>query len=296
MIYFINSKIYKKEVRCHLMNEKNKRIIHTAYASVLSAMLLITALLFIISCIGIWKTGAMPFTRESIGAALMKLLIPIIITVLLSIGAPILYYALPVEKKHKTSVHPEDTAEILSKKIALTDLNAARAERVIAERKKRSFLKLGGALLLMLSLIYPIIYVLTPANFTGEDVNIDVLLGALHMIIAFIPMAVYAIIAAYMCRTSYSTEAENLKAAIKEKSSVTDAERYSLPTEECKIKSFISSLKSFYRNHRKAFSIGIKCSVLGVAVLFIILGIFNGGMGDVLAKAVKICRECIGLG
>ena len=32
------------------------------------------------------------------------------------------------------------------------------------------------------------------------------------------------------------------------------------------------------------------------AVALVVLGIFNGGMGDVLAKAVKICTECIGLG
>lgn len=36
--------------------------------------------------------------------------------------------------------------------------------------------------------------------------------------------------------------------------------------------------------------------VFAVAVAFIIAGIVNGGMGDVLMKAVKICTECIGLG
>ena len=32
------------------------------------------------------------------------------------------------------------------------------------------------------------------------------------------------------------------------------------------------------------------------AVALVILGILNGGLRDVLAKAVKICTECIGLG
>ena len=36
--------------------------------------------------------------------------------------------------------------------------------------------------------------------------------------------------------------------------------------------------------------------IVGAAVALVVLGIFNGGMGDVLAKAVKICTECIGLG
>ena len=30
--------------------------------------------------------------------------------------------------------------------------------------------------------------------------------------------------------------------------------------------------------------------------LLIVLGVLNGGARDVLAKAVKICSECIGLG
>lgn len=37
-------------------------------------------------------------------------------------------------------------------------------------------------------------------------------------------------------------------------------------------------------------------ALFGVGVLLIVLGILNGGMQDVLTKAVKICSECIGLG
>ncbi len=31
-------------------------------------------------------------------------------------------------------------------------------------------------------------------------------------------------------------------------------------------------------------------------VLLIVLGVLNGGALDVLAKAIRICSECIGLG
>lgn len=33
-----------------------------------------------------------------------------------------------------------------------------------------------------------------------------------------------------------------------------------------------------------------------VSVLLVALGVLNGGARDVLAKAIKICSECIGLG
>jgi hypothetical protein len=37
-------------------------------------------------------------------------------------------------------------------------------------------------------------------------------------------------------------------------------------------------------------------ALLAAAVLLIVLGVLNGGARDVLAKAAKICSECIGLG
>ena len=40
----------------------------------------------------------------------------------------------------------------------------------------------------------------------------------------------------------------------------------------------------------------IRCVVLAAAALLIVLGILNGGMYDVLVKAINICTECIGLG
>lgn len=40
----------------------------------------------------------------------------------------------------------------------------------------------------------------------------------------------------------------------------------------------------------------IRWIVFAAAVVFIIAGILNGSMQDVLIKATKICTECIGLG
>lgn len=40
----------------------------------------------------------------------------------------------------------------------------------------------------------------------------------------------------------------------------------------------------------------IRAALCVLAALFIALGIWNGGMRDVIAKAVRICMECIGIG
>ena len=40
----------------------------------------------------------------------------------------------------------------------------------------------------------------------------------------------------------------------------------------------------------------VKVAVLIAAVIFIVAGIFNGSMEDMLIKAINICTECVGLG
>ena len=37
-------------------------------------------------------------------------------------------------------------------------------------------------------------------------------------------------------------------------------------------------------------------ALFALGLLLVVLGVLNGGAQDVLAKAVKICSECIGLG
>lgn len=39
-----------------------------------------------------------------------------------------------------------------------------------------------------------------------------------------------------------------------------------------------------------------RIAVLAAAIALIVLGVLNGGMADVLGKAINICTECIGLG
>ena len=41
---------------------------------------------------------------------------------------------------------------------------------------------------------------------------------------------------------------------------------------------------------------GLRLMLYAVAVAFIVLGVMNGGLRDVLVKAINICTECIGLG
>ena len=40
----------------------------------------------------------------------------------------------------------------------------------------------------------------------------------------------------------------------------------------------------------------VRGAILAIAAALIVAGALNGGMRDVLVKAINICTECIGLG
>ena len=58
----------------------------------------------------------------------------------------------------------------------------------------------------------------------------------------------------------------------------------------------VSGILTKIDEKQEIITLAVRGVVLAAAITFIIIGITNGGMTDVLAKAVKICTECIGLG
>ena len=56
----------------------------------------------------------------------------------------------------------------------------------------------------------------------------------------------------------------------------------------------LTKKRAFFGSDRSVFIIRLGLAMAGV-VLFV-FGILNGGMADVLTKAINICTQCIGLG
>lgn len=70
---------------------------------------------------------------------------------------------------------------------------------------------------------------------------------------------------------------------------------------EKKLPNFVQKLKdklSFLQNEKvkKYTLLGARIALPVIGVTLFIIGIFNGGLSDVLKKAIVICTECIGLG
>ena len=56
------------------------------------------------------------------------------------------------------------------------------------------------------------------------------------------------------------------------------------------------SIQAEENHHHSKLLLSIRIALLVISIALIIAGILNGGMADVLSKAVNICTECIGLG
>ena len=263
------------------MNESKRKQIHLIYACVLSALLAVCAVLFIASCVGIYNSGDRPFTRESIGAAFRKISPLVYVTLAAIVGAIVLKLALPYNKITKGSVPMSMTLSRLSARCPLAVCTPEERASIERERLVRRILVYGGVAVILLSTVFSLIYVLTPGRFPYEDVNEEVATAVVVVFAYFLQSLVYALVVSFFIDASKSREIQHIKNATvslaKDGIKVSSDEK-----KECLL--------------AKKITLIARCVIPVIAIIFIILGITNGGMSDVLQKAVRICTECIGMG
>ena len=283
-------KLTRKETEVKL-NDKTKGRIHLIYGIVLSAVLVILGILFMCSCYGIYQSGSSPFTRESIGEAFSKIAIPTYLTISLVIIGAAINVAMPKEEKKLKGIRtPEVLANTLAKKVDVTKLDTGLKAKIEKERRVRRILANVRAGLITASAILPLFVLLNPANFPAESgrYNAEILHGMLLYLAFLTPLAIFEVVWVILRDKSYAKENEALKEAVKAVG-VTGATEKEHDCLICKVNGFLTE-------NKKPIILGVRIALVGCALLFIVLGIVNGGMADVLNKAIKICTECIGLG
>ena len=124
------------------------------------------------------------------------------------------------------------------------------------------------------------IVALIPASYTMEY-NSSVVNLCYLIIPAFIVCALIALAYVYSNDILMNTQISSLKALIAE------GKMQKKEQTEC---------TACQRRKERYHITSVRIIIATVAVIFIVLGISNGGMADVLSKAINICTECIGLG
>ena len=273
------------------LSDKVKERIRIAYKVLISLSLVVTGLLFAWQCYSIYKSGSSPFTRESIAAAYSRISASVYVAVSLILIGVGLNIAMPEEKEKLRGIRtPATLVKSLAARIDFSVLSGEMTEKIYRERKLRSILSNVRIGLIVLTAILPLIYLLNPANFpaVSGEYNAEILHGMLVYLAFIAPLAIYEVVYTVVSDASSKREYELLKEALKLNGKIDETMQEPV--------SAIGKVKAYFGENNEALTFVVRVAAVEFAIGFIIIGIINGGMADVLAKAIKICTECIGLG
>lgn len=256
------------------MDNKAVKLIRLLYGIAVSVMIGISGLLLIAACLQIYQSGgAQIYTPEKVAASFAPIAPYIYITLALIAGAFLLAWVLPSEKKRPTV--QKQPALALQKAYAKVDLQLCEAtllQNIQKEQRNRRAVVICGIVTWICCGIVFLLQACNSGNYSPElHLATDSVVAIVWWLLpcTLIPVG-YSIFCTYFCRSSARRELELLKLAPKVAAPLPQTTKDKL--------------------------LYIWLALLVLAVGMIAGGYLAGGMADVLAKAVAICTECVGLG
>ncbi|MBQ3508000.1 MAG: hypothetical protein IJA91_05555 [Clostridia bacterium] len=267
------------------MSQKTRGRIHLIYGISLAVLIVAVGVCFALSCLSIYQSGHSPFTRESISTHFDHIAIPTYICIAGVIGGIILSLALPLTGGKVKPLRDGVVAlEKLSARLDLASCDEATRDGIRKERRLRGAIAVIAAAVCAAVFVYPLIWCLNPHHFSIENLNDDILAAATTVLTAA-AVAMTACMAAVLLRgVSVARETSLVKSALTVSTGISGK-----TSENSK-----PGKKNLTADPR--FVWAVRGVILVAGIVFVVLGVLNGGMADVLGKAIRICTECIGLG
>ena len=245
------------------------------------------------------------YSRAIVGKRLTELAIPLIFLI-----AAIIFGAIFPIYKVKANRSPESTLKKLKSRIPQSaDGDSDEFSAAQAAYKKATVIRLVAWLaalaVILASAIVMLCYLIDTSNFAGEDFTEDIF-ALVKNILPWIAAGFAAAIAATVVSGIFADrQVSAAKAMIKrgdksapkqepEPKFITKTKEVAAKPAFAWIGTAVAAVKKVAA--KSAFLWAVRGAVFVLAVVFIVLGILNGGANDVLVKAVNICQECIGLG
>ena len=258
------------------MSPKQKKLMHNICGIVCAVLLVLTAVLFAVSCVQIYKSGASPFTRESVAAHFARIAVPVYACIAVVAVSGLLSLIFPAEA--------ERTARRADEEMTLARLRrkGETTPRAEQEEKRRRMLRYAAAAVVAVAAVIPLPLVLNVSRYAEERGSYnDIVLSMVIPVAICAAVALGACIAvSFLCRASVRREIALLRG---------EDERVVINAAACPIRAFAAQ-------HKAKLLLGLRVLLLVVGIALVIVGVLNGGMADVLGKAINICTECIGLG
>ena len=255
---------------------KNK-LLNKIFLIIVSAQTLLMSSLFIVQVLRIYYGNNGTFTREICSEYLLQIL-PIIILWFIIILASYIYFynqkktmnevakTTNVQKLHNLELMCPDYNENLKEEYSLLE----------KYKKNRKIAWIINIAILVICSIMGLLYLLNVEHFKADG---DLMEQAIQMGVHLLPWVVIAFISLIVC-TLYEESSSKQSIEVIKLIMKTNGRK---------------TLKSVVKSNQLKLNIA-RISILVIAVIFIISGILNGGVADVLQKAINICTECIGLG
>ena len=255
----------------------SKKTLHLIYGIVLSFALIVAGLLLIAACIQIYRSGGEQiYTPEKVAVAFAPIALPIYLTLALVVGGFALNIALPLEKK-RAPMEKQYTLMLQKayEKADMTQCDPELQKALSRQQKLRRTHWLITLILLVLGMGIALAYGLDAKHYHEElAMATDSVIGLTWYLLpcTAIPFG-YGIFCALFSRSSIRKELDLAKQLPK-------AETPAAPADK----------------KPESNLLYIRLAILVVALGCLLGGFVAGGTADVLAKAVAICTECVGLG
>ncbi len=258
---------------------KKNRLLDKIFLTIVSIQTILLGLLFIIQILRIYFGNNGTFTREICSIYLKEILVVIILWIVIIAGSYI-YFKL---NKHKTNENAkslnisklktfEQICPIYQNEILKEEYNS-----LIKESNKRKLATIINIVIVIICSIMGFGYMVNVKHF---DPTGNLMEQAIQMSVHLMPWVIISLIS-LIIRSFY----------------VEISARKSINIIKEIIKSEGKAINKYQVNKKEELILLIsRLSILTIAIVFIIVGITNGGPDSVLEKAINICTECIGLG
>lgn len=264
------------------MTKEKTQHIHRLFSILLSIVIVIAGICLIAACVGIYKSGDQPFSREAVARAFTPIAIPVYLCLILTIIGFIWELISPISfKKAKTDRPYRLILERLQENRDMSQCDTTIREAIATEHKKRRQLSIISTAIICIASVIFLIYACNSNNFDNTDSNGSVI----KAMWVLIPCMAAAFACGLFCIINNE---KSLKAEIELIKQAPVSDRTSSAKE--------GSKESNNADNSARNTMIIRVVVLAAAVALVLIGYFTGGTADVLTKAINICTECIGLG
>lgn len=248
------------------------------YSILLGIVIVIAGICLMAGCLSIYNSGDQPYSREVVAQTFSGIAFPVYLCLAMTLLGFVLEVIVPSAPVKAKAEKPY--AHLLSRLHTSRDLNSCSEDirsEIASLQKKRNLRVILRTVVILATCVVIFAYGLNGSNFHESDIN-GSMIRAMYILIPFLLISFGFALFTNICNErSIQKEIELMKQAPAIDKASAKAEENTAVSDDKKL-------------------LITRCTILAVGIFFLVFGFVTGGTADVLAKAINICTECIGLG